>query len=116
MGKLTPTKKEKIIDLVMGVVKRLDTGKKHNISFYENMFSKMSDKQFEEWANSMGHNLDDTIQLFMLPFEEPTMNQIQEAAKFLKLPLEEYVYYYHNDEEGIRTKTKVPVGLIYRLN
>jgi hypothetical protein len=38
------------------------------------------------------------------------MEQIKDAADFLKIPLEEYVWYWHNDSEGTRTRMKVPVG------
>jgi hypothetical protein len=112
MGKLTPDKRKKIEDLVLGTVKRLDNTKMENYKRYEGLFKTMSDTEFERWANSMGHELDDTIQMYQLPFEEMKMNQIKDAAKFLKIPLEEYMWYRHNDPNGIRTKTKVPVGLI----
>jgi len=39
----------------------------------------------------MGNNLDDTIQIFCLPFEEPQMTQIKAAADFMHIPLEEYI-------------------------
>jgi hypothetical protein len=39
----------------------------------------------------MGQELDDTIQIFQLPFEEMKMTQIKKAAERLNLPLEEYI-------------------------
>lgn len=103
-------KREKIQNLILGVVNRLDTGKRLNTKRFENMFKTMSDEQFFEYVKDFGKDLDDTIQLFFLPFEEPSLDQIKEAADFLKVPLEEYIWYYHNDPQGTRTRSKVPVG------
>ena len=114
MGKLTPEKRQKIIDKVLGVVKRLDNKKTmSNYNRYKDHLEGMSDPEFEAWANSMGHELDDTIQIFQLPFEEMKMTQIKDAADFLEIPLEEYIWYRHNDPEGIRTKMRVPVGFVH---
>ena len=107
---ITKEKRKEIEDLVLGVVQRLDTGKRLNTKRFTDMFSAMSDEEFDKWAASMGHDLDDTIQLFFLPFEEPSLQQIKDAADYLKIPLEEYVWYYHNDPNGTRTRMKVPVG------
>ena len=41
------------------------------------------------------------------------MPQIKSAAEYLDIPLEEYIWYRHNDPQGIRTKMRVPVGLKY---
>jgi len=113
MGKLTQLKREKIEKLVLETVKRLDNSKMANYGRYKVLFKTMSDADFEKWANEMGHDLDDTIQMFQLPFEEMKMTQIKNAADYLKVPLEEYVWYRHNEPEGIRTKMKVPTGFLH---
>ena len=112
-GKLTPTKRQKIETLVLEVVKRMDNDKMANYKRYQGMFKTMSDDEFEKWANSMGHELDDTIQMFQLPFEEMKMTQIKSAAEYLGMPLEEYVWYRHNEPDGIRTKMRVPTGFVH---
>lgn len=38
------------------------------------MFKTMSDEQFFEYVKDFGKDLDDTIQLFFLPFEEPSLD------------------------------------------
>ncbi len=106
-------KRKKIEDLVLGVVKRLDNSKMENYNRYSKMFKVMNDNEFQAWAKTMGNELDDTIQIFQLPFEEMKMTQIKSAADFLGVPLEEYMWYRHNDPEGIRTKIKVPVGYLH---
>jgi hypothetical protein len=106
-------KRNKIENLVLGVLKKMDNSKMANHNRYEKMFELMTDKEFEKWAEGMGHELDDTIQLFQLPFEEVKMPQIKAAADFLKMPLEEYIWYRHNDADGIRTKMRVPVGYVH---
>ena len=113
MGKLTPEKRTKIETMVLEVVKRMDNDKMDNYKRYQMLFKTMTDDEFETWANGMGHELDDTIQMFQLPFEEMKMPQIKSAAEYLDIPLEEYIWYRHNDPQGIRTKMRVPVGLKY---
>jgi hypothetical protein len=110
---LTKQKRDKIEKLVLDVVKAMDNQKMANYKRYQAMFKSMSDTQFEKWAKTMGHELDDTIQLYQLPFEEMKMDQIKKAAQVLGLPMEEYIYYRHDDPEGIRTKMKVPVGYVH---
>jgi hypothetical protein len=112
-GKLSKAKRDKIEELVLKVVKALDNEKMLNYKRYESMLETMTDDEFEEWANTMGNDLDDTIQIYQLPFEEMKMTQIKKAADILKVPLEEYIWYRHNDPEGVRTKMKVPVGYIH---
>jgi hypothetical protein len=106
-------KRAKIEELVLETVKRLDNSKMDNYKRYEALFRVMTDEEFEKWANSMGHELDDTIQIFQLPFEEMRMPQIKNAADYLGVPLEEYIWYRHNDPDGLRSKMRVPVGYIH---
>jgi len=112
-GKIDKQKRDKIEKLVLNVVRAMDNSKMDNYKRYEALFKVMGDEAFEEWANSMGHDLDDTIQMYQLPFEEMKMTQIKKAADILDIPLEEYIWYRHNDPKGIRTKMRVPVGLTY---
>ncbi len=106
-------KRKKIEKLVLDVVRALDTGNMPNYTRYEDMFKIMDDNQFEAWAKTMGHDPDDTIQMYQLPFEEMSMNQIKDAAKILDIPLEEYIWYYHTNPDGIRTRVRVPVGYVH---
>jgi hypothetical protein len=112
-GKLTPDKRKRIETLVLEVIKRMDNPKMENYKRYQAMLKTMTDDEFETWANSMGHELDDTIQMFQLPFEEMKMTQIKSAAEYLGMPLEEYIWYRHNEPEGIRTKMRVPTGFVH---
>jgi hypothetical protein len=112
-GKLSSQKRNKIEELVLKVVKALDNDKMLNYKRYESLLKTMTDDEFEEWANTMGNDLDDTIQIYQLPFEEMKMTQIKKAADILQVPLEEYIWYRHNDPEGVRTKMRVPVGYIH---
>lgn len=118
MTPFTPEEKkkfERIRDLVLGVVKRVDTGKKMNVQRYEDLFKlfEQNPDEFRKWDVLNNDEVDSTIQIFQLPFEEMRMSQIEDAAKFLGIPLNEYIYYRQNDPRGIRSKTKVPVGLTH---
>jgi hypothetical protein len=102
----------RIKDLVLGVVSRLDNQKKLNIKRYTDMFDvfEKNPDEFRKWISTMGTASDETIQIFALPFEEPSMQQIKAAADFEGIPLEEYIYYRQNNPNGVRSKMKVPVG------
>ena len=105
----------RIKEKVLGVVKRLDNSKGLNIKRYEDMFKAFEQDPdlFRKWDVLNSDELDSTIQIFELPFEEMRMNQIKDAAHFLDIELEDYIYYRQNDPRGIRSKMKVPVGLTY---
>ena len=105
-------KRAKIKKLVMDVVKALDNDKQLNVQRYDLLFKTMTNDEFDKWAASMGHELDDTIQIFQLPFEECSMEQIKNAADILNTPLEEYVWFRDKGGDPIRTKYKVPVGYV----
>lgn len=105
----------KIKELVLGVVKRLDTGKMLNTKRYTelfDMFEKNPD-EFRKWDVLNHDSLDSTIQMFALPFEEMRMSQIKNAADFIGVPLEEYIYYRQDGSEGIRSRMRVPVGYVH---
>lgn len=100
----------RIKEKTLGVVRRLDNSKGLNIKRYENMFKlfEQNPDLFRNWDVLNSDELDSTIQIFELPFEEMRMNQINDAAKFLGIALEDYIYYRQNDPRGIRSKMKVP--------
>ena len=109
-------KRRKIQELIDGVMKNLDpTGR--NAEKYRMMFSKMNDKQFSEWINKF---LKDEKSNFRLDIEEFGKMQmryenVENAAKFLKVPLYEYVYMPHvsNDpNRPVRTNQPVLVGYL----
>lgn len=105
-------KRQRIEKLVLDVVRKLETKKTNNYDRISAMFKMMSDEDFDKWANECGTDLDKTIQLYFLPFEEPSLDDIKNAADVLGIPLEEYVWYRHTDPNGVRTKERVPVGYI----
>lgn len=107
---LSAEKRKKIEDLVLGTVKRLEQGTE-NYDRYKALFKSMNDEEFSEWAEKFNKdNFDQCIQIFCLPFQEPTLKGIKNAADFLGVPLEEYVYFTAPDGSRVRTKTRVPVG------
>lgn len=108
-------KYERIKELVMGVIQRMDNKKGLNIKRYESFF-KLCDQNpdvFRNWEVLNSDELDSCPTIMALPFEEPAMTQIKNAADFLGIELENYIYYRQNDPRGIRSKMKVPVGLTY---
>ena len=108
-------RRSKIENLVLDCVKMLDNNKMNNYNYYKGLFNSMNDTEFSKWAGSMGHELDDTIQLIELPFEEVHMSQVKKCADYLDIPLEEYITYHHIPyaPNGVRSKSKVPVGYVH---
>lgn len=103
----------RIKELILGVVRRMDNKKGLNVKRYEDMFAvfEKNPDLFRKWDMLHDDSLDSCPVLYQLPFEEVRMNQINDAAKFLGIELEEYIYYRHHDSRGIRSKIKVPVRI-----
>jgi hypothetical protein len=115
MSKLTPEKRKKIEKLVLAVFDKLDiTGA--NTKKYKADFDAMSDKDFEKWILEFQNNEDKHFYLQVVPYHnEPTLDQIEEAAKLTKTQLHQYVYFKHDGskDDPVRTAVKVPVGYIH---
>ena len=113
MAGMTHAKRKKIETLVLEVMGTLDkTGE--NAATYKAQFEGMSDKQFEAWAKRLAKEEDFHFYLSVLPFKnEPTLDQIEAAAKLTGTKLHQYVYFKHDGakDRPIRTAVKVPVGL-----
>ena len=90
-----------------------------NAKKYQSMFASMNDVQFSNWITKF---LADDKSNFRLDIEEfgdgsrvLRYENIEKAAKFLKLPLFEYVYIPHlssDPKRPIRTKQPVLVGYL----
>ena len=109
-------KRKRIEELVDGVMMRLDpTGS--NAQKYRNMFQRMNDKQFAEWMKSMSENEHANFRFDIEEFGKVKLdyNNIENAAKFLKLNLFEYVYVPHvssDPNRPVRTSQPVLVGYL----
>lgn len=106
--------RKKMENLIYGVLDRLDkTGL--NTKKYRDQFRKMNDKAFSDYMTKFLKNPDTNFRIEVLPFKnEPEFSDIESAAKFLGIPLEEYVYWHDETANGkpVRSYTKVPVGYI----
>lgn len=92
----------------------MDNKKQLNVKRYEDFFA-VCDKDpdiFRNWEVLHSNELDSAPYILQLPFEEVRMTQIKDAADFLDIELEDYIYYRHHDKRGIRSKMKVPVGYV----
>lgn len=107
-------KREKITKLVLDTCKVIHGGViDPNYKRLKAQFDLMSDKDFMEWANWCGQELDHTIQMYEEPFKDVKLEDLEKAAKHIGIELEEYVYYYDKNKDGLRTATKVPVGVLH---
>lgn len=110
------TKRKEIEDLFYKFFSILDpTGR--NTKKYKEMFSSMSDTDFEKFMKRMCTDKKMYPSLDIVTYEcELTMPNIKKAANFLNVPLFEYVMLPHissDPDNPIATRYKVPVGYIH---
>jgi hypothetical protein len=113
MANLTRDKRKRIETIVLDVMEKLDkTGE--NAARYKKMMSGMSDAQFESWLKKFATDEDAHFYLNVLPYKnEPTLDQVEAAAKVTGTQLHQYVYFKHDGakDNPVRTAKRVPVGL-----
>ena len=82
-----------------------------NSGFYKEKFAKMNDKQFYDFFNQE-FSLKFQMKLFDI---EPKMDTIEKAAKFLNVPLMEYLHmpYLYEDEKGNSVRTNYETLVVY---
>lgn len=111
--KIDMSKRKKAEQLVYGVMDILDPSGT-NTNRYKKLFSTMSDAKFENFMRSMFDDYNMNFTLEIKEFErEVTIEQIEKAAQFLNIPLEEYVILPHismDQEHPIVTKEKHITG------
>lgn len=114
---MTP-KRQKIEALLDGVLKRIDTSGV-NANKYKAMFAKMSDQQFTKWINDFLKDDKSNIRLDIEEFGNDNRKlkyeNVEAAAKFLGVPIFEYVYIPHvsaDPNRPVRTKHPVMVGYL----
>ena len=90
---------------------------KTNTNFYRGFFSKMSDKEFDSFFKDFFEDKDAFLTLTVEAFENDLkMNNIQNTAKFMKVPLYEHVaqpFFSQDKTKPIVTPYPVPVGYIH---
>lgn len=82
-----------------------------NSNWFKEKFSRMSDKEFEEYFTQEW-----PIKFQMKLFEiEPKMNQIQKALKSIGVPLFEHLYqpYLYTDKNGKPVRTNYEAIIVY---
>lgn len=88
-----------------------------NAEKYKKMFKGMSDREFTNFFKRMkdDDNFNFYVEIDLYEKNNILLEDIQKAANYLKLPLEEYVFFTHKSEDGtpIRTKFRVPVFPIH---
>jgi hypothetical protein len=110
---MTREKRKRIEALVIETFEKLDkTGS--NAAAYKKRLGDMSDAQFEEWVKRLATDEGYHFYLDVQPYHnEPTLDQIEAAAKVTGTKLHQYVFFRHDGAQGnpVRTAQRVPVGL-----
>ena len=110
--KVTKEQRKQIKDLVLNTIQTLHGKIDGNYRYWEAFIDSKSDEELYAWADWCGQDYENTITLTEEPFVDITLNNLEKAAKYLGIELEEYVYYYDQNPNGERTATKVPVGVL----
>lgn len=112
---MTREKRKRIEALVIETFEKLDkTGS--NAVAYKKRLGDMSDAQFEEWVKRLATDEDYHFYLDVQPYHnEPTLDQIEAAAKVTGTKLHQYVFFRHDgaQDNPVRTAQRVPVGYIH---
>ena len=115
MGKMTPQKREELETLIYNFFSAFDKTET-NTKHYQDMFSKMSDTQFDKWFKDFFDNPKAYLVLNICDYENTIqLDDIEDAAKVLNIPLFETVYMPYvtmDKKKTIATPIPVPVGYL----
>lgn len=111
------SKRKKIQEMVINVMDMMDKSG-FNSQRYKDFFKTMDDKKFETFIKKFLADDSEHFYMEVTPFEknsEPSLEDIQKTAKYLGVPMNEYMYmpYANPDGEAIRTIEPVPVGYLH---
>ncbi len=109
-------KRKEFMKVLCGTMDRLDpTGA--NSKRYHEMLDKMSDAQFDKWARQFFKDDKQQFYLEIIEYERDiNYDQIDNAAKYLGVPLYETVYlpYINHSHDNVATTPyPVPVGYVH---
>lgn len=107
-------KRKRIEAKIFEVIGLLDSKDGYNVSKYKDIFRNMSDEEFGkfcEWCNDPDDpdQLDHTLFVQALPFEEPTYDNTLKALDALGVPCEEYVKFNVDGKGFVRSRYPIPV-------
>ena len=110
MATISKDKRKKIETKVLETVKLLDPSL-INYNRYKKIFGSMTDAGFSKWFTEFAKSNNNFYIEVITYKNEPTVEDIFKAAKYLKCPLREKVTLNHLG--GIQTADKVPVGYLF---
>lgn len=113
---ISKQKRKQMEDLIYNFFSKIDPSGS-NTRHYQKMFSSMNDTQFDNFFKKFFNDRSQYLTLDIVEYEHSVdMDYIDDAAKFLKVPLYEYVIQpdkFSENGETVTTKEKVPVGYIH---
>ena len=113
---ITSAKRKEMENLIYKVFTALDPTET-NTNKYKSMFSSMNDNQFDKFFKNLFENDDLYLILDIVNYErELTIEQIEDAANILKVPLMEKVampFVNEDKDNPVLTKYEVPVGYLH---
>lgn len=107
---LSPNKRKQIETTILKTFSLFDkTGK--NTEKWKAKFKTMSNNDFDNWMKKLATNDKEGIPIEILPMvNESKLSDIKDAADYLGVELEQYIYYPHEDKENpVRSAYKVPI-------
>lgn len=113
---ITKDKRKKMESLIYSVFSTLDPSEV-NTEKYKSMFKSMSDNQFDSFFKTLFNDENSYLILDVVEYERTvTLDQIENAAKILNVPLFEKIVMpniNHDTDHPIVTKYEVPVGYLH---
>ena len=101
--------------MIYSVMDLMDPSGK-NTERYKRFFQNMTDSQFNSWMDEFLKNPKKQFELQALPFEEPKYDNIEAAANYLDVPIEEYIYFRDGEYEKdhpIKSRSKCITGWLH---
>lgn len=106
-------KRQEMENLIYMVFDELDTTGKNTLK-YKELFSKMSDTQFDKYMKDFLNNDDQNFYLEIEPYVvDPGMKEVEKAAKKIDVPLFEHVVMPFQNPDGKSVVTPYPVLVGY---
>ena len=106
--------RKEILELIAAMLGPIDNSKKLNFNYYKQLINGKTDEELVVWIREFLEDEDNNFYIEIAPDDEPTINEIRDAASAIGCQLEYPVYYQHGIFKDRPTPSRDPmiVGVI----